>query len=226
VMDVTDKASILAAKEVIATKEGRLHILVNNAGQNGPTSPFFNDLSAPEHKDVETLSNALFQQESFEEWADLYRANTFSVYFVAVAFMGLLSKGSAEVANYTSCVINITSISGNIKLAQNHFAYNSSKAAATHITKMMATEFVLKKVPVRVCSVAPGVYESEMTYNTITPEMVNQVGKGLLPVPAGRPGTGQEMAGTVIYLASPAGCYTNGQEIIIDGGYTAVNPSR
>lgn len=34
------------------------------------------------------------------------------------------------------------------------------------------------------------------------------------------------MAGTVIYLASPAGCYTNGQEIVIDGGYLAVNPSR
>lgn len=34
------------------------------------------------------------------------------------------------------------------------------------------------------------------------------------------------MAGTVIYLVSPAGGYTNGQEIIIDGGYLAVNPSR
>jgi len=35
-----------------------------------------------------------------------------------------------------------------------------------------------------------------------------------------------EIAGTVIYLASPAGCYTSGQEIVVDGGYIAVNPSR
>ena len=35
----------------------------------------------------------------------------------------------------------------------------------------------------------------------------------------------QEMAGTALYLASSAGCYTNGQEIVIDGGYLTVNPS-
>jgi len=35
-----------------------------------------------------------------------------------------------------------------------------------------------------------------------------------------------EMAGTAVYLASPAAAYMNGQELIIDGGYLAVNPSR
>ena len=38
--------------------------------------------------------------------------------------------------------------------------------------------------------------------------------------------SGQEMAGTVIYLASRAGGYAHGQEIVIDGGYTDVSPSR
>jgi hypothetical protein len=36
--------------------------------------------------------------------------------------------------------------------------------------------------------------------------------------------SGQELAGTVVYLASHAGGYAHGQEIVIDGGYTAVNP--
>ena len=34
----------------------------------------------------------------------------------------------------------------------------------------------------------------------------------------------EEMAGTIVYLASRAGAYNNGQEIAVDGGYLAVNP--
>jgi len=89
---------------------------------------------------------------------------------------------------------------------------------------MLATEYALKGLPVRVNSIAPGVYASEMTYDTITAAEVDKVGKGISPVPARRSGTGQEMAGTAIYLASRAGGYTHGQEIIIDGGYVSVNP--
>jgi len=225
-MDVTDRESILNVKKVIEEKEGKLHILVNNAGQTGPVSPFFNEPSAPQRKDAETLGLALFNNESNKEWADHYSINTFSIFFVTTAFLGLLAKGSANQKDYTSCVINTTSVSGITKLAQNHFAYNSAKAAASHLTKMFATEFALKKIPVRVNAVAPGVYASEMTHAIIEgTEAVNKVGQGIQPVPADRSGTAVEVAGTAIYLASRAGCYTNGQEIMIDGGYLAVNPS-
>ncbi|OCH86887.1 short-chain dehydrogenase [Obba rivulosa] len=225
VMDVTDRASISAGQEHVKAQEGRMHILVNNAGQTGPVSRFLEHPESPERKDPETLGRALFNNESFEAWSDLYSINTFSIFFVTTAFLGLLAKGSEELPGYNASVVNITSISGVNKLAQNHFCYNSSKAAASHLTKMMATEFALKGVPVRVNAVAPGVYASEMTYDTIGPDKVNVVGKGLIPVPANRSGTPEEVAGTVIYLASSAGGYTNGQEIIVDGGYTAVNPS-
>ncbi|KAF4590043.1 hypothetical protein EYR38_009341 [Pleurotus pulmonarius] len=226
-MDATNKASILAARDKIEQEEGRLHILVNNAGQVGPTSPFLNDLSAPEHQSAETLGRALFDNESFEGWADLYAINTFSIFFVSTAFVGLLAKGTKEqeASGYTSSIINTTSISGVIKVAQNHFCYNSAKGAASHLTKLLSTEFALKGIPVRVNAIAPGVYASEMTFDTITPEQVDRIGMGVHPVPAKRAGTVQEMAGTAVYLASLAGCYTNGQEIVIDGGYVAVNPS-
>ncbi|KAF8073871.1 hypothetical protein FPV67DRAFT_1446724 [Lyophyllum atratum] len=224
-MDVTDKHGILEGKKFIEEKEGKIHILVNNAGQVGPTSPFLGDPSAPQLKDAETLGQALFDNETFDQWADLYKINTFSVFFVTTAFMGLLDRGSKDSAGYSSVVINITSISGVIKVAQEHFAYNSAKAAASHLTKMLATEFALKKVDIRVNAIAPGVYASEMTHDNIKPEEVDKIGKGVQPVPAARAGTGQEMAGTVVYLASPSGGYMNGQEIIIDGGYVAVNPA-
>ncbi|KAI0647697.1 short-chain dehydrogenase [Trametes meyenii] len=226
VMDVTDRPSIAAARDIIEAQEGKLHVLVNNAGQTGPVSPWFENPNSPERKNPDAVGRAFFDGESFEAWADIYRVNTFSAFFVTTAFLGLLANGTEDDSTYTSSVINITSVSGLSKLAQNHFAYNSSKAATSHLTKMMATEFALKKIPVRVCAIAPGVWESEMTYDKITPDLVDKVGKGVLPVPAARPGKAEEVAGTVIYLASPAGCYTNGQEIAVDGGYLAVNPAK
>lgn len=95
-------------------------IRTTSAGITGPVSRFFNDTSLPQHQDAETLGRAMFENESFEEWADVYKSNTFSVYFMTMAFLGLLAKGSEDVDGYTSCVVNITSISGLIKLSQCH----------------------------------------------------------------------------------------------------------
>ncbi len=107
---------------------------------------------------------------------------------------------------------------------------------------MLDTEFALKGVPIRVNAIAPGVYASEMTFENITPELTDEVGKGhftcsceeVRDVSAAlfhyacllnELSSGQEMAGTAVYLASRAGGYTRGQEIIIDGGFVSVNPS-
>ena len=54
---------------------------------------------------------------------------------------------------------------------------------------MLATELALKGIPVRVNAIAPGVYESELTFDSIPSEMVNKVGNGIQPIPAGRAGT-------------------------------------
>ncbi|KAF8635797.1 hypothetical protein AX15_000004 [Amanita polypyramis BW_CC] len=187
-MDVTLKESIMNAKLIIQEREGKLHILVNNAGQVGPTSPFLGDASSPQCRDAESLGQGLFDGESFESWADLYRINTFSVFFMTTAFLGLLEKGSQDEPNWSSSVVNITSISGRIKVAQEHFAYNSAKSAASHLTRLLSTEIALKGFAVRVNAIAPGVYASEMTGNRLRPEDTDKVGKGIQPIPAKRPG--------------------------------------
>lgn len=228
-MDVTKKDSIKAGVTRISQTEGKLHILVNNAGQCGPVSDEFNQPSTTAQKEAGPIGEYLFNNESFEEWGSLFAINTSSIYFVTIAFLDLLDKGSKDIGKkgFSSSVINITSISGLIKLAQRHFCYNSSKAAGSHLTRMLSTEFALKGINVRVNAIAPGVYESEMTYDTITgQEATDSVGMPVVPVPARRAGTAAEMAGTAVYLASPAAAYMNGQELVIDGGYLAVNPSR
>ncbi|PCH37316.1 short-chain dehydrogenase [Wolfiporia cocos MD-104 SS10] len=210
-MDVADKTSIAAGEGAIAAADGI-------AGISGPLTPFLNEPRAPELASPAALGRALFAGGSFDDWAGVFGVNTSAVYFVTSAFLGLLAAGSADVPDYTACVVNVTSLSGSSKLAQGQFAYNATKAAATHLTKMSATELALKKVPVRVNAVAPGVYESEMTYPVITPDMLDKVGKSIVSIPTRRPGRPEEVAGAVTYLVSPAGCYTNGQEIVVDGG--------
>ena len=69
------------------------------------------------------------------------------------------------------------------------FCYNSVKAAASHLTKLLSTEIGLKNIPVRVNAIAPGAYESEMTLAEITPENVDKVGNNIVPLPAKRAGT-------------------------------------
>jgi len=228
VADVTDKKSILALVEEIEKTEGKLHVLVNNAGQVGPISPFFSNPSAPECKDTATLGRALFDSESMDAWANLYAVNVAPLFFVSSACLGLLEKATKETPGYTAVIINVTSISGIMKQSQNHFAYNSSKAAATHLTKMLATELALRDIPIRVNAIAPGPYASEMTRNQgklLSGEVASRIAGGVNKVPAGRGGTEEEMAATALYLASRAGCYVNGQELVVDGGCLAVNPS-
>jgi NAD(P)-dependent dehydrogenase (short-subunit alcohol dehydrogenase family) len=94
--------------------------LTPSAGQLGPTSPFLNDKEAPENKTAESLGTALFNCHSFESWTSHSSINLASIFFVTAAFLGLLATGSEDIQGYWSSVINITSISGIIKLAQNH----------------------------------------------------------------------------------------------------------
>ena len=54
---------------------------------------------------------------------------------------------------------------------------------------MLSTEFALKGIPVRVNAIAPGVYASEMTFDSIPADVVDKIGKGVHPVPAKRAGT-------------------------------------
>ncbi|KAF8524962.1 short-chain dehydrogenase [Gautieria morchelliformis] len=226
--DVTDKQSILALVEEIEKREGKLHILVNNAGQVGPRAPFFSDPSAPECKDTATLGRALFDSQSIDSWADLYAINVASPFFVTTACLGLLEKATKETPGYIAVIINVTSVSGIMKLSQNHFAYNSGKAALSHLTKMLATELALRDIPIRVNAIAPGAWPSEMTQNqgkTLAGSVANKIAGGLMKIPADRGGTEEEMTATVLYLASRAGCYVNGQELVVDGGFLAVNPS-
>ncbi len=77
-----------------------------------------------QYLDAESFGDALFESEGFEEWSDHFTMNISSLFFVSVAFFGLLSKGAEQRGQgQTSSIINITSISGIVKLAQDHVGF-------------------------------------------------------------------------------------------------------
>ena len=74
---------------------------------------------APENKDPEAFGMTLFKEDQ-QGWSDVFAINNHSIFFVSSAFVGLLAKGAADYGAFSSSIINITSISGTIKVAQDH----------------------------------------------------------------------------------------------------------
>ncbi|KAK8023266.1 gluconate 5-dehydrogenase [Apiospora marii] len=146
------------AKEIEKRESGGLCILINNAGISTPTV-------SPESNSAEEMKRNLFDTENatFEDWRESYNTNVASLYFTTAAFLPLLQKSSEKHPGWSGTVINISSISGLIKTAQHHFAYNASKGAAVHLNRMLAAEVAGQGLKIRINSIAPGVFPSEMT---------------------------------------------------------------
>lgn len=215
--DVTKKSEVARLYQEISSREKCLCILVNNAGISSAT------VETDVKGNAQELKKSLFDNESVTEkdWTDTYHTNVASIYFMTSAFLPLLQASSEHFPNWSASVINISSISGFVRGAQHHFSYNASKAAAAHLTRMMASEITsTNRLKIRINSIAPGVFPSEMTA-----EESDEFQKSHIPadkykdkVPAGRPGRDIDMAQAVLALASNQ--YIVGQTILVDGGYS------
>lgn len=70
----------------------------------------------------------MFDAASYDDWTNVHKTNTFAIYFVTMAFLGLLVKGGEETTGFSSCVVNITSVAGVAKLAQCHVSDGANRA--------------------------------------------------------------------------------------------------
>jgi NAD(P)-dependent dehydrogenase (short-subunit alcohol dehydrogenase family) len=145
----------------VAQKEPKgIQLLVNNAGIARDDKTKFSSNGQPDMSDPEAISKHFWQTPP-ESWADTFKTNTSGVYYMSMAFLPLLAKGREVTPGYTSSVINVSSISGSMKgSSSGQFAYAASKAATTHLSRMLATTFAGTKV--RVNTIAPGVFPSEV----------------------------------------------------------------
>ncbi|KAB8223079.1 hypothetical protein BDV33DRAFT_167856 [Aspergillus novoparasiticus] len=212
--DITDKSSVDKLVQEISSREKYLSILINNAGISSSTQ-------TTEKEDPKELRKELFESSALDpkEWDDVYRTNVTQLFMTTTAFLPLLQKGSEQEKGWSSTVINISSISGIVKVSQHHFAYNASKAAAIHLTKMLAHEIASSGLRIRVNNIAPGVFPSEMTAGESDEKQKSELAKEKYEgkVPAARPGKDEDMANAVLF--STTNQYLNGQTIVVDGGY-------
>jgi NAD(P)-dependent dehydrogenase (short-subunit alcohol dehydrogenase family) len=216
--DVTSQESLLAISNHVQEETGYINLLICNAGTMGPRPLPTATTSIADYR-----THALATPVA--DFTNVYATNTTSIYYTSLAFLLLLDAGNnLSNSNIRSQIMATSSIGGFSRLSGASFAYSSSKAAVTHMMKMMATAFV--PYGIRCNVLAPGLVQSELAAGVISGL---GAGKGDRidenVIPAGRTGNEEDVAGAVLYMASRAGAYLNGSVIVVDGGRLGVLPS-
>lgn len=112
-------------------------------------------------------------------------------------------------------VVNVTSMNG-VAAGPNSGAYGPSKAAVALLTAQMALEWGPHGI--RVNAVAPGLIDAGMSEPIYADGPTREARSS--KVPLGRLGTADDVADTVLFLASDRAGYIHGQNILVDGGVT------
>jgi len=218
----TKEGAIQLSKDLEAKEPNGIHLLVNNAGIARDDNTKFSTNGQPDMTDANAISQHFLRSED-SQWAETFKTNVTGQYFMAMAMLPLLAKGREVTPGYTSQVVNVSSISGQMKGSSNgQFAYASSKAACTHVSRMLATTF--KDCKVRVNTIAPGIFPSEMTTGKSNEKNKSELSTQIQN-PAGRGGHDSDMAATILMLAGPGGLFYNEQTMFPDGGSTLAQPT-
>ena len=156
-----------------------------------------------------------YHADSFDvtdrQWADVFDLNVRALWKTSIAV------GAGMRANRAGSIINIGSMSGIIvNRPQWQPAYNASKAAVHHLTKSLAVEWA--PYGIRVNAVAPGYVKTEMA-PVDRPEFQRY---WVEDCPQQRFALPEEIAPSVVFLASDAASFITGSILVADGGYTAV----
>ncbi|MDT4992239.1 MAG: hypothetical protein QOH97_2131 [Actinoplanes sp.] len=146
-----------------------------------------------------------------QQWAEVFDLN------VRALWKTSLAVGAAMRDRCAGSIVNIGSMSGIIvNRPQWQPAYNASKAAVHHLTKSLAVEWA--PYGIRVNAVAPGYVKTEMA-PVDRPEFQRY---WVEDCPQQRYALPEEIAPSVVFLASDAASFITGSILVADGGYTAV----
>ena len=202
--DILNKESLVAVREVVLSRFGRIDILLNIAGGNlpgatiGPDQSFF-DMSLGDFNTV----------------MELNLNGTLLPCMVFGETMANQKKGT--IVNYSSMATHrtITRVAG----------YSAAKAAMENFTKWMAVEMASKfGEGVRVNAIAPGFFIGKQNKALLLNEDGSYTDRGkkiIQNTPMGRFGEAEELNGAIHFLCSEASKFVTGVVLPVDGGFNA-----
>lgn len=187
--DVSREDECLRLAAELAEREDALHVLVNNAGATW---------------------GAPFAEYPDSAWDKVLALNLKAPFHLSRACLHLLERSAT--ADDPARIVNIGSIDGLRVPVLSTYAYSTSKAAIHHLTRVLARELGPRHVTVN--AIAPGPFQSKMMAATLA-EHGDEIAA---TAPLGRIGRDDDIAGSVVFLASRAGSYCTGVVLPVDGG--------
>ncbi|MET7691975.1 SDR family oxidoreductase [Streptomyces sp. NPDC005483] len=151
VADVTDDASVAAAVESVHAVYGTVDLVVNNAGV--------------------MLPNPIVDAR-IDEWQRMIDTNVTGVLRVIGAFAQDLNEAAAQ--GRSADLVNVSSIGAHVTGFTNYAVYGATKAAVTHLSALLRSEFGPRGV--RVTNIEPGLTESELATHIDNDGLREQIG--------------------------------------------------
>jgi NAD(P)-dependent dehydrogenase (short-subunit alcohol dehydrogenase family) len=185
------EAAVDLAARVRETFGGKLHVIVNNAGKTwgGPVDSF------PD-----------------KAWPGVLMVNLQAPFTLIRELLPDLEASATP--EDPARIINIGSVAGKVTERLSAYSYSASKAAIHMVSRDLAGDLAARNINVN--AVLPGFFPTKMTAHLREDESVDPA--VVAHIPMGRMGRADEIAGTVVFLASRAGGYVTGAEIPVDGG--------
>ena len=195
--NVLDRDELVAARERLLERWGRVDVLVNAAGGNVPGATLSPDA------DVFGMPEA-----AFREVVDL---NLVGTLLPSQVFGAAMERGS---------IVNVSSMAADRAISR-VVGYSAAKAAVENLTRWLAVELA---PAVRVNAIAPGFFVGVQNRRLLLDEQGELTERGrtiIAHTPAGRFGEADELVATVLWLCGPGASFVTGTVVPVDGGFSA-----
>ncbi|ACZ42910.1 short-chain dehydrogenase/reductase SDR [Thermobaculum terrenum ATCC BAA-798] len=192
--DLSDVDAAVGVVDDVVRRLGRLDVLVTSAA-------------------TQLRKPAL--EVTLEEWDRLVAVNLRSVYFMCQrAAQHMIAREDVPAGASRGKIINIASLTS-VGAWPDVSVYATTKGGILQMTRAFALEWARYHICVN--AIGPGTFHTELTDALYSdPERAQRI---VSRIPLGRAGLPEDLAGAVVYLASPASDYVTGQVLWVDGGF-------